>query len=146
VITRSYSDQPAEEYKDEDNEDVFDAWADMDDDGQAGGGPNKTSEDGEDTFFDAAQTPRSPASSIAAGWLAAQSKPKAKKPLPKGLSNSSSKAPSSITKSPVATRPTATVSKTAVVGTKPVTAQPKKIDTKPKEETMDEEGWGDAWD
>jgi SCY1-like protein 1 len=161
VITRSYSDQPVEEYKDEDNEDVFDAWADMDDDDGQAGEQNKTPEDGEDTFFDAAQTPRSPASSVAAatpvnpfddggepdfaGWLAAQSKPKAKKPLPKGLSSSASKAPSS-TKSPVAARPTSAASKPVIVRPKPVTSQPKKIDTKPKEETMDEEGWGDAWD
>ncbi|KAG8418097.1 Nuclear aminoacylation-dependent tRNA export pathway component [Metarhizium acridum] len=67
-----------------------------------------------------------------AGWLAAQAqkkKPGSAKPLPKGLSKSTT------TKKPAA-KPTA----------KPAAKVPaaKKIDMKPKE-TDDDDGWGDGW-
>ncbi|KAL2758230.1 hypothetical protein ACRALDRAFT_1074908 [Sodiomyces alcalophilus JCM 7366] len=114
-----------------------DAWGDMAD---------------EDTFFDtstepAAVRPTSSSSSRAtptsatpfddgaepdfAGWLAAQAQKKsgAKKPLPKGLTKSSS--------STTAKRPT--VAKPA---SRPIV--PKKIDMKPKD-TGDDDGWGDGW-
>ncbi|EEH18009.1 SCY1 protein kinase [Paracoccidioides brasiliensis Pb03] len=131
-------------------EDAIDAWGAMDDDGKG--------DDGDDAFFDAKRIPSpSPAPSATlvtfddggepdfAGWLAAQSKAKAKKPLPKGLSKSST------AKGTGSTRPTATL-KPSVSGSRSssvtarLSSQPAKtIDTKPKENTA-EDDWGDAWD
>ncbi|KAL5598921.1 hypothetical protein BROUX41_003758 [Berkeleyomyces rouxiae] len=62
-----------------------------------------------------------------AGWLAAQSKKPAAKPLPKGLAKA--RKPAS-----VASRPKPTVKQ----------APAKKIDTKPKD-TGDDDGWSDGW-
>lgn len=70
-----------------------------------------------------------------AGWLASQQKSKiGGKPLPKGLTKSSS---AKTTTTATAKKP---ISKPAV---KPVVA--KKIDTRPKETTDDDDGWGDGW-
>ncbi|KAL1894107.1 Nuclear aminoacylation-dependent tRNA export pathway component [Ceratocystis pirilliformis] len=66
-----------------------------------------------------------------AGWLAAQSKKPAAKPLPKGLS-----------KSGPGRKPTGGVASRPKPASKP--AMPKKIDTKPKD-TGDDDGWGDGW-
>jgi SCY1-like protein 1 len=65
-----------------------------------------------------------------AGWLAAQSK--AKKTLPKGLSKTTS-----------TVSPARSVSRNSASKPKTIAAA-KKIDTKPKEEEVDD--WGDAWD
>ncbi|EFQ96689.1 SCY1 protein kinase [Nannizzia gypsea CBS 118893] len=70
-----------------------------------------------------------------AGWLASQSKSKAKNPLPKGLKKSSTSGSSST----IQTKRTEVKSKAPI---KPA----KKIDTKPKDEPLDDDGWGDAWD
>ncbi|KAI1394956.1 ARM repeat-containing protein [Hypoxylon fuscum] len=126
----------------EPEQDDGDAWGDMgdmDDDGNA--------------FFDAASEPAKPAKKeppVAspapfddgsepdfAGWLAAQQKkgPAGGKPLPKGLTKSTTangKTGSGAAKKPLPTR----------TASKPVVA--KKIDTKPKE-TDDDDGWGDGW-
>ncbi|KKF92295.1 putative inactive serine/threonine-protein kinase scy1 [Ceratocystis platani] len=66
-----------------------------------------------------------------AGWLAAQSKKPAAKPLPKGLS-----------KNGPGRKPTGGVASRPKPASKP--AVPKKIDTKPKD-TGDDDGWGDGW-
>ncbi|KAL1980838.1 hypothetical protein VTN96DRAFT_3492 [Rasamsonia emersonii] len=154
-LARSTSEQPVrgtteDNHAEEDHDDSWgaDAWGAMDEEDQAG-------QKDEDAFFDATTSPkatpspgRTPAPSAVpyddggepdfAGWLAAQSKAKAKKPLPKGLTKSAS------TKE-VPTRP-AGVSRTATTGTaksaKPTVS--KTIDTKPKDEG-DDDGWGDAW-
>jgi SCY1-like protein 1 len=142
-LGRSLSDRPVpvvqqQEIEDE-GDDVFDAWGAMDD------------EDEEtDPFTAAVASPKisspDPASSPApavsfddggepdfAGWLAAKNQSKAKKPLPKGL-NKSSSTNSAPTRSPV-------------TAAKPRAAAPaKKIDTKPKENVDEDDGWGDAWD
>lgn len=124
-----------EEEEEEEADDVFEAWGAMDDD--------EEDQRSEDPFSAAANARSSPALSTTskpspvpfddggepdfAGWLAAQSKSKSKKPLPKGLNKTSTTA---------ASKPTTT---------KPRVATPaKKIDTKPKEE--EDDGWGDAWD
>ena len=137
-LGRSVSEQPAPVAKAEEDEadDVFDAWGAMDDD-------DEDDRRSEDPFSLASNSRASPGLSTTskpspvpyddggepdfAGWLAAQSMAKSKKPLPKGLSKTST-----------------TVSKP--VTTKPkVVAPAKKIDTKPKDEEEDD-GWGDAWD
>lgn len=138
LVHRSMSEQVVPVTNDIDEpDDVYEAWGAMDD------------EDGEradDPFSPAATTVSStlsaPASKPApvpyddggepdfAGWLAAQSK--AKKTLPKGLSKTTSAASSARSASRNST-------------TKPKTVAPvKKIETKPKEEDLDD--WGDAWD
>jgi len=73
------------------------------------------------------ETPFDDAEPDFAGWLAAQAQKKKPggKPLPKGLSKSTT------TKKP-----------TPKVAAKPVVA--KKIDMKPKD-TEDDDGWGDGW-
>ncbi|EED24003.1 protein kinase family protein [Talaromyces stipitatus ATCC 10500] len=107
----------------------------------------------EDQFFDAGSSPAptSPATtSISAavpyddggepdfaGWLAAQSKAKAKKPLPKGLGDSKM----STAKQQVPIR-SAPVSRSA--SSRPSPKPAKVIDTTPKDEG-EEDGWGDAW-
>ena len=134
-------------------DDVMDAWGEMDEE--------------DDSFFDAPSTAKKPAISLTqpkpsvpfedngepdfAGWLAAQSQSKAKKPLPKGLAKPSvTTGPSRPT---VGGRTTTTGSvgggggakKLASTTTKPTpSAVAKKIDTKPKEQ--DESNDWDAWD
>jgi SCY1-like protein 1 len=116
----------------QDADDGADAWGEIDDDG----------------LFDAPEdqgskkkaTGAAPTSSLPykddeepdfAGWLAAQSQKKAgNKPLPKGLGKSKPAAGRTAAKVPASTRP-------------PVAK--KKIDTKPKEEDVDDDAWGDGW-
>lgn len=140
-LGRTMSEQPAHttkemEEEEEEADDVFEAWGAMDDD-------DEEARKSEDPFSAAANARSSPALSTAskpspvpfddggepdfAGWLAAQSMAKAKKPLPKGLNKTSTTA----TSKPPATKPK-------------IAAPAKKIDTRPKEE--DDDGWGDAWD
>lgn len=145
-LGRSLSDQPVpvlqmhepeDEEEEEEADDVFDAWGAMDDDND------------EDPFTAAVASPKplspDPAHKPApvpyddggepdfAGWLAAQSKAKAKKGLPKGL-NKTSTTNAGTTRS--------TLASTAKPRT--VAAPAKTIDTKPKEEEIDDD-WG-AWD
>lgn len=140
-LGRSLSDRPPvvqhEEIEDE-GDDVFDAWGAMDDEEQE-----------TDPFTAAVASPKisspDPTASKApavpfddggepdfAGWLAAKNQTKTKKPLPKGL-NKSASTNSAPTRSTVPAKPR-------------VVAPAKKIDTKPKEEVDDDDGWGDAWD
>ncbi|KAJ9402550.1 hypothetical protein DTO282F9_746 [Paecilomyces variotii] len=147
-LGRSLSDQPVTAPREEEEaDDVYDAWGAMDDDDD---GAEQTG----DNLLDATATPKdtlSPASTRPttaafddggepdfAGWLAAQSKAKAKKPLPKGLSKSSS-----TKETPSRPATTSRTASTNAIKTKPVAA-PKKIDTKPKDEAEDDD-WG-AWD
>lgn len=130
---------------------VFDAWGTMDDEG--------------DSFFDAPST-RKPvqAEPVAtfddagepdfAGWLAAQSQAKAKKPLPKGLSKPSQASRSS--SQPIISGRSSVPSKNSSVAGLKKTAAPthkpdasktsKAIDTKPKNDEGGDDDWGDAWD
>lgn len=149
------------EEAEEDNDDVFEAWGAMDDDEGGGGG-------GGDAFFDAQVSPRpststfsaatTPAATAApfddggepdfAGWLAAQSKSRTKKPLPKGLSGGSSGSKTTTTTTATATRSVGSAT-SKTTQSKAASQPPKKIlDTKPKEEAeeVDDDGWGDAWD
>ena len=138
-----------------DNEEAFEAWGTMDDE--------------DDTFFDAkaANKPAAgPGPAVPfndggepdfAGWLAAQSQAKAKRPLPKGLAKSGSG-----TRTGLSARPTAvgrTIS-TGSVGTgtgakklgstisKPKVTAPvvKKAEIKPKASEAADDDWGDAWE
>ncbi|KAF3480258.1 SCY1 protein kinase [Arthroderma uncinatum] len=70
-----------------------------------------------------------------AGWLASQSRAKANKPLAKVVKKSMASGNSSNTQAkPTRAKPKAQL-------------QPaKKIDTKPKDEPLDDDGWGDAWE
>ncbi|KLJ09170.1 SCY1-like [Blastomyces silverae] len=153
-ISRTASEPPPDDSKlepeHEEEEDAFDAWGAMEDE--------VNEDDGSDAFFDAKRSPSPsrPTTSTHttfddggepdfAGWLAAQSKAKSKKPLPKGLSKSTN------TKAAGATRLTST-SKASVPSSKNssvkgrTSSQPAKtIDTKPKEDGG-EDDWGDAWD
>lgn len=157
-LNRSMSEQPTpvtkvEEAKAEDEaEDAFEAWGAMEDDDEEESRASK-----KDDFdpFSGATTPSSklsPSLSTTskaastpyddggepdfAGWLAAQSKAKSKKPLPKGLSK------------PASSSASATSSRTATSSTaakpKPAAAPAKKIDTTPKD-NADDDGWGE-WD
>lgn len=129
-------------------DDALDAWGDMDDDG--------------DNFFDAsAATKPSTSTTLTsspfddggepdfAGWLAAQNKPKARNPLPKGL-NKVANGPSQNGR-PAAGRTQssgpATITRQVVpIITKkpPATTIAKKVDMKPKNAGADDD-WG-AWD
>lgn len=106
----------------------------------------------EDQFFDAGSSPAptSPATTSTsavpyddggepdfAGWLAAQSKAKTKKPLPKGLNSTKTSAAKQTL--PVRSAP---VSRSA--SSRPAVKPAKIIDTKPKDDGG-EDGWGDAW-
>lgn len=141
-LNRSLSEQPAP-ITQEDNEpdDVFEAWGAMDDeDDQDQWKGNDPFSPAATTASSASLTPAAPKPSPVpyddggepdfAGWLAAQSK--SKKPLPRGLSKTTSNT---------------SVSRTASRSnsSKPKVAPAKKIDTKPKDEDVDD-GWGDAWD
>lgn len=130
---------------DQEPDNTLDAWATM--------------EDEDDSFFDASPTRKlspNPQPMIKdagevepdfAGWLAAQSKAKSEKPLPKGL-NKTSKKGLALADS---RRSTSTMS-SRVVAQKPlnITSKPdvpiKKIDIKPRETGLTEDGWGDDWD
>jgi len=137
---------------DNESNDAFDAWGTMDDD--------------DDTFFDASasrKATRSPGPSAAfndggepdfAGWLAAQSQAKAKRPLPKGLAKQSAGGGATLAVRPgTAERTISTGSIGSGVGArklastivKPKVTAPvvKKTDTKP---AVAEDDWGDAWD
>lgn len=128
-------------------DDALTAWGDMGDE--------------DDSFFDVPTSrKRSPEPRNAtsfnnedepdfAGWLAAQSQAKSKKPLPKGLTKMANARPS------VADRPASTGTIGSGVGTKKllstvstpkVTVPVKKIDTKPQETESTDDGWGDDWD
>ncbi|MCJ1298138.1 hypothetical protein MMC08_000927 [Hypocenomyce scalaris] len=121
------------------------AWGDMD----------------EDFFFDAplGVKPSAPTPSFDdggepdfAGWLSAQAQAKSKPPLPKGLTRPSTTTLGNNQQSGSA-RSTTTGSvgsglglrKLATAAPKPTSTVPKKMDTKPKERTADDD-WGDAWD
>ena len=148
-LNRSVSEQPASvtkaEEEQEEAEDAFDAWGAMEDD----------DDDDDDPFSTAATASSKPSPSLSttapksptvpyddggepdfAGWLAAQSKAKSKKPLPKGLGKPVSSA-SSATSSRTATSNTAAKPKATVTPAK-------KIDTTPKDDA-DDDGWGE-WD
>jgi len=136
-LSRSQSDRPVpilhEQQPEDEGDDVFDAWGAMDDDQNdddpftaAVASPNPSSPD-----------PATKATAVPyddggepdfAGWLAAKNSTKAKNPLPKGLGKSAST-------NSAPTRNTVAKSKTVA---------PKKIDTKPKDEDVDD-AWG-AWD
>ena len=128
-------------------DDAFQAW--------------DTAEDGDDFFFDASSNRnRSPSPPTAtkyddkgepdfAGWLAAQSLAKSKKPLPKGLTKTVNPRPS------LADRTTSTGTMGSGIGprrllntdAKPRVAVPvKKLDTNPKHIASTEDGWGDDWE
>ncbi|KAI9376801.1 armadillo-type protein [Aspergillus egyptiacus] len=136
---RSLSAQPIPVRKEEEPaDDVYDAWGAMDDDADSWGkdedpfsAPSPAaSSNGPSTKAKPSPVPYDDGGEPDfAGWLAAQSK--AKKPLPKGLNKTSS----------------ASITRTSSPGaaSKPKTVAPKKIDTKPKDEDVDD-GWGDAWD
>lgn len=129
------------------DDDAMDAWGEMDDDG--------------DNFFDAttnkAGTP-APATATFddggepdfAGWLAAQSKPKAPRPLPKGLSKPANGSSLNVRPTPlrsVSSGPGAPATKVVPVVVKKTSAAPvptKKVDLRPKEAEADDD-WG-AWD
>lgn len=133
-----HQEQPFEEEEEEEGDDVFDAWGAMDDD-----------EKDVDPFTAAVSSPKpsSPEPTTAkapavpyddggepdfAGWLAAKNQAKSKNPLPKGLGKAAStnSAPTRTTVASAKSRPVAPA---------------KKIDTKPKDEDVDD-GWGDDWD
>lgn len=143
-LSRSQSDRPVPLVQEtlsfeEDGDDVFDAWGAVDDD-----------EDDEDPFTAAVSSPKpaSPDPFTAkapavpyddggepdfAGWLAAKNQAKAKNPLPKGLSK------------PASTTAASTKIKAATAKPRSV-APAKMIETKPKDEPEEDDGWGDAWD
>ena len=115
----------------------------------------------EDFFFDAplGVKPSAPTPSFDdggepdfAGWLSAQAQAKSKPPLPKGLTRPSTTTLGNNQQSGSA-RSTTTGSvgsglglrKLATAAPKPTSTVPKKMDTKPKERTADDD-WGDAWD
>ncbi len=139
----------------EEANDAFDAWGTMDDD--------------DDTFFDASASRKmtpSPGPTAAfndggepdfAGWLAAQSQVKAKRPLPKGLAKpAASSGPSLASRPGTAERTVSTGSvgsgigarKLASTTVKPKVAAPiaKKPVVKPAAAAVTEDDWGDAWD
>lgn len=142
-------------------DDTLDAWGTVDDD--------------EDNFFDASSaTPKraKPAPTPAAaafddggepdfaGWLAAQSKSKAQKPLPKGLAKTPGTSTSTLNVRPTGParsasagptssanavkRPTVHASRTTSNAT--VKKDVKKEVPKPKEPEVNDDDWGDAWD
>lgn len=129
--------------EDEDESNAFEDWGAMDevidDEAEAHGQ--------EETLFERAAETRSPALSPKphqfadggepdfAGWLASQSKSKAKNPLPKGLKKPSASGSSGTAQA-----------KRAEIKPKAPLQSAKKIDTKPKDEPLDDDGWGDAWD
>ncbi|KMU87097.1 kinase family protein [Coccidioides immitis H538.4] len=156
-IARTQSERPPETTTIED--DGFEAWGSMAEE------RDKDHEQEEaDALFEARESP-SPVPSATpsvpfddggepdfAGWLAAQSKAKTKKVLPKGLSKSSTT--TSTTAKSSTTRSSTTSSKPIISGAstaakpKRIVQPPKKVvETKPKvEPTAEEDDWGEAWD
>lgn len=161
-ITRTQSEKVPEKHAAED--DGFDAWGNMEDE-------DKDQEQAEaDAFFEARGSP-SPAPSAApavpfddggepdfAGWLAAQSKGKTKKVLPKGMNKTPISTGGTSTTKTTTTKP---VSRSSTASSKPIvsgagtTAKPKRIVQPPKKvvETKakaapdaEEDDWGEAWD
>lgn len=139
-LGRSMSDRPPqavyEPPEEDEGDDVFDAWGAMDDDEKevdpftaAVASPSPSSPDPS-----ANKSPAVPYDDGGepdfAGWLAAKSQAKTKKPLPKGLGKAGA---SSVTVAKATLKP------------RVVAAPAKKIDIKPKDEDGDD-GWGDAWD
>lgn len=139
-LGRSMSDRPPptvyEPPVEEEGDDVFDAWGTMDDDEKdvdpftaAVASPSPSSPDPS-----ANKSPAVPYDDGGepdfAGWLAAKSQAKTKKPLLKGLGKASS---SNATTTKATPKP------------RVMAAAAKKIDIKPKVEDEDD-GWGDAWD
>jgi len=126
-------------------DDVLDAWGEFDEDG--------------DNFFDAPAAKKSVTPSAIpfndggepdfAGWLAAQNKPKAKNPLPKGLGKptiDTGLAPRPTTTRSMSSGAPASKKVVPVMQKKPAVAPApaKKVDLKPKDEGNDDD-WG-AWD
>ncbi|KAJ5802425.1 uncharacterized protein N7503_004875 [Penicillium pulvis] len=139
-LGRSMSDRPPqavyEPPEEDEGDDVFDAWGAMDDEEKevdpftaAVASPSPSSPDPS-----ANKSPAVPYDDGGepdfAGWLAAKSQAKTKKPLPKGLGKAGA---SNVTVAKATPKP------------RVVAAPAKKIDTKPKDEDGDD-GWGDAWD
>lgn len=134
----------------EEIDDNFDAWGTMDDEG--------------DNFFDAPAIKKEPAAATAkatpfddgsepdfAGWLAAQSKPKAAKPLPKGLNKPSTTGGLSVR--PAAGRSISTGATGPGAGAKKLASTTTKAPAKPavsapslKAPDPIEDDWGEAWD
>lgn len=82
-----------------------------------------------------------------AGWLTAQAQAKAKKPLPKGLTKKSDTSRGSSETSGVRGSIQAHTKAPAVASAvKKAPVVTKQVDTKPKEENLDDDGWGDGWD
>jgi SCY1-like protein 1 len=136
-------------------DDGFDTWGTMDDE--------------DDTFFDATTSRKmtpSPGPATAfddggepdfAGWLAAQSQAKAKRPLPKGLAKSATGGSASLNVRPApANRTISTGGTSSGVGASKLTsttAKPKvtapvlkKAEAKATAPEVTEDDWGDAWD
>ncbi|KAJ5898413.1 hypothetical protein N7504_008701 [Penicillium tannophilum] len=139
-LGRSMSDRPPqavyEPPEEDEGDDVFDAWGAMDGDEKevdpftaAVASPSPSSPDPS-----ANKSPAVPYDDGGepdfAGWLAAKSQAKTKKPLPKGLGKAGA---SNVTVAKATPKP------------RVVAAPAKKIDIKPKDEDGDD-GWGDAWD
>lgn len=128
-------------------DDIMDAWGDMDDDG--------------DNFFDAPATKKAMATAPVddfndhgepdfAGWLAAQNKSKSARPLAKGLgkaTNGASPGPRSGPTRSISSGPVTTADKKVVpvLTRKALSPASRKIDLKPKPVVNDEDDWG-AWD
>ncbi|ORY10849.1 armadillo-type protein [Clohesyomyces aquaticus] len=140
----------------EDTEDFADDWGGFgDDDNSKNNGTNSNNNKSVDEDEDPWASP-APTSTTSfedkgepdfAGWLAAQSKQKAKNPLPKGLAKSSATKPAAakMSRPTVGARantewPRAKPEKKTVVAPK---KEVKKVETKAAED--EEEGWGDAW-
>ncbi|OJD11731.1 SCY1 protein kinase [Emergomyces pasteurianus Ep9510] len=153
-ISRTTSEPAPEDSKLElepdEEEAAFEAWGAMDD--------NVNEDDEEDTFFDARRSVSPSRSASAthptfddggepdfAGWLAAQSKTKSKKPLPKGLSKPTTTKVTGSTKLTSTSKPSVPSSKNSSVKGKSSSQPAKTIDTKPKEDLAGDD-WGDAWD
>jgi SCY1-like protein 1 len=140
---------------DEETQDTIDAWGTMDDEG--------------DNFFDAPSTTKTTTNDTTAaafddggepdfaGWLAAQSKSKSQKPLPKGLTKTTTNTSSSLGVRPVA--PTRSVSAgpgtvaanskkptSMAAKTQPSVPAKTKETTKAKEPDVNDDDWGEAWD
>ena len=147
--------EPEDDWNEEE-QDTIDAWGTIDDEG--------------DNFFDAASTTEAAVAGPAAGfddggepdfagWLAAKSKTKSTKPMPKGLIKTNT-ASSTLTVLPTAsarslsagvggaaTGNKKTATATAKVPTPAiVTKEVKKEVSKPKELELNDDDWGDAWD
>lgn len=146
VLIRTTTDDFFNAVQDE-NDELDEAWGDL----------------GGESFFDAPSEITDTQSSTPApsfddggepdfaGWLNAQAQAKSKKPLPKGLTKSST----SSNGRPVASGRTATTGSVTSNpsahnstgrDTKPRATIAKKIDTKPKDAPDEVDAWGDAWD